>query len=111
MDQTSGVVINYPLNVNNDFSAPNIYNKTDVDTALAGKAAQSSTYTKSEVDGLLVTKASTNYVDNALAAKQNTLTFVDPMNLGTLVVGYPLLIGSNIIPRLSVQLPLTPTEM
>ena len=31
-------------------TAPNIYTKTDVDTALAGKAAQSSTYTKTEVN-------------------------------------------------------------
>ena len=32
------------------------------------------------------------------------------MNLGTLVAGYPLLVGSNIIPGLSVQLPLTLTR-
>ena len=59
---------------------------------------------------MLVTKASTSYVDTGLEAKQNTLTFVDPMNLGTLVVGFPLLIGSNIIPGLTVQSPLTPIK-
>ena len=73
------------------------------------KANTSTTYTNTEVDGLLVTKASTTYVDNALASKQNTLTFVDPMNLGTLVAGYPLLIGLNIIPGLTAQSPLTIT--
>ena len=74
------------------------------------KANTATTYTKTEVDGWLVPKASTTYVNNALAAKQNTLTFVDPMNLGTLVAGYPLLIGSNIIPGLFVELPLTLTK-
>jgi len=74
------------------------------------KANTATTYTKTEVDGLLVTKASTTYVDEAIAAKQNTLTFVDPMNLGTPVAGYPLLIGSNIIPGLTVELPLTLTK-
>ena len=62
------------------------------------KANTSTTYTKTEVDELLVTKASTSYVDTALTAKQNTLNVVDTMNLGTLVVGYPLLIGYIIIP-------------
>ena len=51
-----------------------------------------------------------NEVDTALAAPQNTLTVIDPMNLGTLVAGYSLLVGSNIIPGLSVQLPLTLTR-
>ena len=64
-------------------------------------------YTKTEVNGLLATKASTTYVDNAVASKQDPLTFVDPMNLGIPVAGFPLLIGSNIIPGLTVQLPLT----
>jgi hypothetical protein len=51
------------------------------------KANTATTYAKTEVDGLLVTKASTTYVDEAIAAKQNTLTFVDPMNLGTPIAG------------------------
>ena len=45
-----------------------------------------------------------------MQAKQNTLTFIYPMNLGSRVAGYPLLVGSNIIPGLSVQLPLTLTR-
>ena len=44
-------------------------------------------YTKAEVNGLVATKASTTYLDNALASKQNTLTFVGPINLGTPIVG------------------------
>ena len=74
------------------------------------KANTSTTYTKTEVDGLLVPKASTTYVDNALAAKQSTLTFIDPMHLGTHIAGYPFLIGSNIISGLIVQSPLTLTR-
>ena len=74
------------------------------------KANTCTTYPKTEVDGLLVSKAGKTYVDNALALKLNTLTFVDPMNLGTPIAGYPLLIGSNILPGLTVQSPLTLTR-
>ena len=63
---------------------------------LSQKADTSTTYTKTEFK-------------TALAAKQKTLTFIDPMNLELLVAGYPLLVGSNIIPGLAVQLPLTLT--
>ncbi len=45
-----------------------------------------------------------------LYRKQSSLTFVDPMNLGTPIAGYPLLIGSNITPGLTVQSPLTLTR-
>ena len=56
---------------------------------LRQKADKSKTYTKNEINALM-------------KAKQNTLTFIDPMNLGTRVAGYLLLVGSNIIPGLSV---------
>ena len=49
-------------------------------------------------------------MDNGLASQQNTLTFLDPMNLGTPIAGYPLLIGSNIIPGFTVQSPVTLTR-
>lgn len=53
----------------------------DLEDEIEGKAPQSTTYTKSEVDGLLNGKAnqSTTYtkteVDDLLSGKQNTLTF------------------------------------
>ena len=46
------------------------------------KANTATTYTKTEVDGLLVTKASTTYVDEAIAA----LLSQDPVTLTSLVV-------------------------
>ena len=61
------------------------------------KTDRSKTYTKTEVSDIM-------------QAKQNTLTFIYTMNLGSRVAGYPLLVGSNIIPGLSVQLPLTLTR-
>ena len=42
--------------------------------------------------------------------KQNSLTFIDPMNLDPPVAGFPLLIGTNIVSGLSVNLPLTLTR-
>ncbi|MFM7988341.1 MAG: hypothetical protein ACKPKO_54420 [Candidatus Fonsibacter sp.] len=39
------------------------YTKTEVDTALALKANQSTTYTKTEVDGLVSPKSDKTYVD------------------------------------------------
>ena len=45
-----------------------------------------------------------------MQAKQNTLSVIYPMNLGSRVASCPLLVGSNIIPGLSVQLPLTLTR-
>ena len=100
-----------------------------ISTAIAGKANKSTTYTKTDVDSLLTgtdslsdistqiagkTGKSTTYtkteVDTTLTAKQNTLTFIDPIHLGNPVAGYPLLVGTNIIPGLSVQLPLTLTR-
>ena len=106
-----------------DISAPNIYTKTQVDnlltgkassvdisTAITGKADKSTTYTKNDVDSLLTGKASSVDLTSAIAGKQNTLTFIDPMNLEVPVAGYPLLVGTNIIPGLSVQLPLTLTR-
>ena len=56
---------------------------------LRQKADKSKTYTKTEINALM-------------KAKQNTLTFIDPMNLGTRVASYLLLAGSNIIPGLYV---------
>ena len=56
---------------------------------LRQKADKSKTYTKTEINALM-------------KAKQNTLTFIDPMNLGTCVASYLLLVGSNIFPGLSV---------
>ena len=56
---------------------------------LRQKADKSKTYTKNEINALM-------------KAKQNTLTFIDPMNLGTRVAGYLLLVGSNIIRGLYV---------
>ena len=64
----------------------------------------SATYTKTEVNDMM------EATDTALAAKQNTLTFIDPMNSRTLVASYPLLVGSNIFPRLSAQIPSTLTR-
>ena len=46
-----------------------------------GTLAAPNIYTKTEAHGLLATKASTTYVDNARASKQGTLTLVDPLNL------------------------------
>ena len=102
---------------------------SDISTAIARKTDKSTTYIKTDNDSLLAGKASssvistaiawkadksTTYykynVDTALTVKQNTLTFIDPMNLGNPVAGYPLLVGTNIIPGLSVQLPLTLTR-
>ena len=74
------------------------------------KANTATTNNKTDVDGLLVTKARTSYVDMALSTQQNTLPFVDPMSLGTRVAGYLLLIGSNIFPGLTVKSPLTLTR-
>ena len=68
------------------------YTEIGLAVELNQKANTATRYTKTEVDGLLVTKACMSYVDTAVTAKQNTLTFVDPMNLGTPVAGYPLLI-------------------
>ena len=56
---------------------------------LRQKADKSKTYTKNEINALM-------------QAKQNTLTFIDPMNLGTRVAGYLLLVGSYIIRGLYV---------
>ena len=56
---------------------------------LRQKADKSKTYTKNEINALM-------------KAKQNTLTFIDPMNLGTRVASYLLLVGSVIFPGLSV---------
>ena len=89
---------------------------SDISTTLIGKSNKSTTYTKTYVDSLLTRKASsseistaiagkanksTTYsktdVDTPLTAKQNTVTFIDPMNLGSPVACYPLLVGSNII--------------
>ena len=56
---------------------------------LRQKADKSKTYTKNEINALM-------------KAKQNTLTLIDPMNLGTRVAGYLLLVGSNIIRGLHV---------
>ena len=102
---------------------------SDISTAIAGKTDKSTTYIKTDNDSLLAGKASssvistaiawkadksTTYykynVDTALSVKQNTLTFIDPMNLGNPVASYPLLVGTNLIPGLSVQLLLTLTR-
>ena len=64
---------------------------------LSQKEDTSTTYTKTEVN-------------TALAATQKTQTVIDPMNLELPVASYPLLVGSNVIPGLSVQLPLTLTR-
>ena len=64
---------------------------------LSQKADKSTTYTKTEVDDIM-------------KAKQNTLSFIDAMNEGTPLADYLILVGSNIIPGLSVQLPLTLTR-
>ena len=45
-----------------------------------------------------------------MSGKQNTLTSIDPMNLEPHAAGYPLLVGTNIIPGLAVSLPLTLTR-
>jgi hypothetical protein len=90
-----GIAVVPPLTLTYD---GNDYIEIGLAVDLNQKANTSTTYTKTEVDGLLVTEASTSYVDTALTAKQNTLNVVDTMNLGTLVVGYPLLIGYIIIP-------------
>ena len=68
-----------------------------ISTAIAGKANTSTTYT---VDN----------VNNLLSGKQNSLTFIDPENLNPPAAGFPLLIGTNIVPGLSVNLPLTLTR-
>ena len=64
---------------------------------LTQRADRPKTYTKTEVDDIM-------------QAKQNTLSVIYPMNLGSRVASCPLLVGSNIIPGLSVQLPLTLTR-
>ena len=56
---------------------------------LRQKADKSETYTKTEINALM-------------NAKQNTLTVIDPIDLGTRVAGYLLLVGSNIIRGLPV---------
>ena len=56
---------------------------------LRQKADKSTTYTQTEINAIM-------------KAKQNTVTFIDPMNVGTRVASYLLLVGSNIIPGLSV---------
>ena len=56
---------------------------------LRQKTDKSKTYTKNEINALM-------------KAKQNTLTLIDPMNLGTRVASYLLLVGSNIIRGLYV---------
>ncbi|MFM7983427.1 MAG: hypothetical protein ACKPKO_29295, partial [Candidatus Fonsibacter sp.] len=49
-------------------------------------------------------------INNLLSAKQNTLSCVDPINLDPPVAGFPLLIGSNIVPGLTVSGALTLTK-
>ena len=80
-----------------DYGNDNIEIRVSVDISL--KAVTTTTYTKSKVDGLLVSKATTTYVDNSVASllipQQNTLNCVDPTNLATPVASYPLVLGSN----------------
>ena len=66
---------------------------------LSQKDDTSTTYTKIGVNDMTEAK------DTTLAAQQNTLTVIAPMNLRTPVASYPLLVGSNIIPTLYVQKP------
>ena len=71
---------------------------------LSQKDDTSTTYTKIGVNDMTEAK------DTTLAAQQNTLTVIAPMNLRTPVASYPLLIDSNMNPRLSVQIPLSLTR-
>ena len=52
------------------------YTQTQINDALSLKADKSNTYTKSDVDGLLAPKATTEYVDGELAKKAD-ITYVD----------------------------------
>ena len=52
------------------------YTQTQINDALSLKADKSNTYTKSEVDGLLAPKATTEYVDGELAKKAD-ISYVD----------------------------------
>ncbi|MFM7983012.1 MAG: hypothetical protein ACKPKO_27180, partial [Candidatus Fonsibacter sp.] len=54
----------------------NDYIEIGLSVDLSLKADKSTTYTKSEVDGLLTNKASTSYVDSAIASKAST-SYVD----------------------------------
>ena len=84
------------------------YGNDDIEIGLAVDLSQnedtSTIYTETKVNDMTEAK------DTALAAKQNTLTFIDPMHLRTPVASYPLLIDSNMNPRLSVQKPLSLTR-
>ena len=68
-----------PTDLSNYYTKSETSGKTEIQTALAGKADKTTTYTKTEVDTALAAKANTatTYtkidVDTALALKQNTL--------------------------------------
>ena len=49
-----------------NLTAPNIYTKTEVDTTLTLKANQSTTYTNTQVDNILLDYATLSYLNNAL---------------------------------------------
>ena len=53
----------------------NDYIQIGLDVDISLKVDKSTTYTKSEVDGLLTNKASITYVDNAIAATSTRPTF------------------------------------
>ena len=57
---------------------------------LSQKADRSTTYTKSTLDGLVKSRATTTYVDDAVAAKQganqNSIKIVDSINIYIYVV-------------------------
>ena len=64
-------------------------NKSDMTAALAFKADQSTTYTKTEGN-------------THLSGKQNSPIFKDPTQLDPLVLGFPLLHAGNIVPGIAV---------
>lgn len=91
--------INIPIS--QIFNADNYYTKTQVDTALGGKADTATTYTKTEVDDALTAKtnnstftAYTASTDTALSGKQATL--VSGTNIKT-INNQSLLGSGNII--------------
>ena len=79
------------------------YGNDDIEIGLAVDLSQnedtSTIYTETKVNDMTEAK------DTTVAAQQNTLTVIAPMNLRTPVASYPLLVGSNIIPTLYVQKP------
>jgi hypothetical protein len=75
--------ISTTLNIGGNFTAPNIYNKSEVDSLIATPIADNS-LTMSKTSGLndaLLTKASASSLVAGLSSKQNTIDSFSTLNI------------------------------